>query len=90
MSSSIECEALFVDAGKLPTLFARPRLLLPHSMREWLTEGYLVYFINDTVESLELRAFHARYAVSGSPPDRIRPARPRRRCFFGNRWVAVQ
>ena len=31
--------------------------LLPHSMREWLPEGHLAYFINDTVDSLDLRRF---------------------------------
>ncbi len=40
--------------------------LLPHSMREWLPEGHLAYFINDTVDSLNLQAFHARYAGGGS------------------------
>ena len=39
--------------------------LLPHSMREWLPEGHLAYFINDTVDSLDLAAFHARYAKEG-------------------------
>jgi hypothetical protein len=31
--------------------------LLPHSMREWLPAGHLAYFINDTVDSLDLAAF---------------------------------
>ncbi len=32
---------------------------------EWLPEGYLVYFISDVVEVLDLSAFYARYDGSG-------------------------
>jgi transposase len=39
--------------------------LLPPSMREWLPEGHLAYFISDTVDSLDLSAFHARYEKGG-------------------------
>jgi hypothetical protein len=31
--------------------------LLPPSMREWLPEGHLAYFISDTVDTLDLSAF---------------------------------
>ena len=48
--------------------------LLPHSMREWLPEGHLAYFINDTVDSLDLRAFHARYAKDGARNQPFHPA----------------
>jgi transposase len=48
--------------------------LLPHSMREWLPEGHLAYFINDTVDSLDLRAFHARYAKDGPRNQPFHPA----------------
>lgn len=37
-------------------------MLLPASLQDWLPEGHLAYFISDTVDALELRAFHARYA----------------------------
>jgi transposase len=40
-------------------------ILLPPSLREWLPEGHLAYFISDTVDSLDLQAFHARYAKDG-------------------------
>jgi len=33
-------------------------------MREWLPEGHLAYFIGDTVDSLDLHAFHARYVTA--------------------------
>ncbi len=49
-------------------------LLLPHSMREWLPEGHLAYFINDTVDSLDLQAFDARYAGGGSRNQPFHPA----------------
>jgi transposase len=48
--------------------------LLPHSMREWLPEGHLAYFINDTVDSLDLGAFHARYAKDGPRNQPFHPA----------------
>jgi transposase len=48
--------------------------LLPHSMREWLPEGHLAYFINDTVDSLNLQAFHARYEMGGSRNQPFHPA----------------
>jgi transposase len=48
--------------------------LLPHSMREWLPEGHLAYFINDTVDSLDLQAFHARYAKDGPRNQPFHPA----------------
>jgi transposase len=48
--------------------------LLPHSMREWLPEGHLAYYINDTVDSLDLRAFHARYAKDGPRNQPFHPA----------------
>lgn len=48
--------------------------LLPHSLREWLPEGHLAYFINDTVDSLDLAAFHARYAKDGPRNQPFHPA----------------
>lgn len=48
--------------------------LLPHSMREWLPEGHLAYYINDTVDSLDLQTFHARYANGGSRNQPFHPA----------------
>lgn len=48
--------------------------LLPHSMREWLPEGHLAYYINDTVDSLDLQAFHARYGAGGSRNQPFHPA----------------
>ncbi len=40
-------------------------LLLPPSVSEWLPEDHLAHVISDTVESLDLSAFHARYDGDG-------------------------
>jgi len=39
--------------------------LLPVALQDWLPEGHLAYFIGDTIDSLDLGAFHARYAKGG-------------------------
>ena len=41
------------------------QFLLPPSPQEWLPEGHLAYYISDTVDQLDLSAFHARYAKEG-------------------------
>ena len=45
-------------------------LLLPPSLREWLPEDHLVYFVSDVVEQLDLSAIHAVYGEErrGQPP----------------------
>ena len=48
--------------------------LMPCALDEWLPQGHLAYFINDTVERLDLRAFHARYAGGGSRNQPFHPA----------------
>jgi hypothetical protein len=35
------------------------QMLLPHALQEWLPEGHLAYYISDTIDSLNLSAFHA-------------------------------
>jgi transposase len=49
-------------------------LLLPPSVEEWLPQGHLAYFISDTVDSLDLSAFHARYAGGGPRNQPFHPA----------------
>lgn len=39
--------------------------LLPVSMRDWLEEGHLAFFVIDVVERVDLSAFHARYRLDG-------------------------
>ncbi len=45
-------------------------LLLPTSLREWLPENHLVYFVSDVVDQLNLSAIHAVYEKEnrGRPP----------------------
>ena len=48
-------------------------MLLPAALQDWLPKGHLAYFINDTVDALDLSAFYARYAGGGA---RNRPFHP--------------
>lgn len=48
--------------------------LLPRALQDWLPEGHLAYFISDTVDSLNLGAFHARYAKDGPRNQPFHPA----------------
>jgi len=45
-------------------------LLLPPSLREWVAEEHLVYFVSDVVDQLDLSAIHAVYGEEkrGQPP----------------------
>ena len=44
--------------------------LLPPSLREWLPENHLVYFVSDVVDNLNLTALDAMYGAEprGQPP----------------------
>jgi transposase len=48
--------------------------LMPCALQDWVPEGHLAYFINDTVDSLDLKAFHTRYAGGGSRNQPFHPA----------------
>lgn len=50
------------------------QFLLPPALQEWLPEGHLAYFINDTVDLLDLSAFHARYAGGGPRNQPFHPS----------------
>jgi transposase len=41
------------------------QLLLPPSLREWLPEGHLAWFVIDAVAELELQSFYADYRADG-------------------------
>jgi transposase len=45
-------------------------LLLPPSLRDWLPEDHLVYFVSDVVDQLDLSKIHAAYGEErrGQPP----------------------
>ena len=51
------------------TYLPEQELLLPPSLREWLPENHLVYFVSDVVDQLDLSAIHAVYQEKrGQPP----------------------
>ena len=54
--------------------YPQQQMLLPHALQDWLPEGHLAYFISDTVDSLDLSAFHARYAGGGPRNQPFNPA----------------
>ena len=49
-------------------------LLLPHSLREWLPEAHLAHYISETIDALDLGAFHARYEDGGARNQPFDPA----------------
>jgi len=49
-------------------------MLLPASLQDWLPQGHLAYFIADTVDALDLKAFYARYAGGGARNQPFHPA----------------
>lgn len=48
--------------------------LMPDALQDWLPEGHLAYFISDTVDRLDLSAFHARYVKGGPRNQPFHPA----------------
>ena len=48
--------------------------LMPSALQDWLPEGHLPYFISDIGRSLDLSAFHARYAGGDSRNQPFHPA----------------
>ncbi len=40
-------------------------LLLPPSLRDWLPDDHLAWFILDAVAAMDLRAFYASYRADG-------------------------
>lgn len=47
---------------------------LPDALQDWLPEGRQAYFSSDSVDSLDLRAFHARYDKGGPRSQPFHPA----------------
>lgn len=48
--------------------------LLPTALQDWLPEGHLAYFISESIDQLDLSAFHARYAKAGPRNQPFHPA----------------
>ena len=40
-------------------------LLLPPSLRDWLPEDHLAFFLSDAIDALDLSEFEARYGDEG-------------------------
>ena len=49
-------------------------MLLPASLQDWLPKGHLSYFISDTVDTLDLKAFYLRYQGGGSRNQPFHPS----------------
>ena len=49
-------------------------LLLPEAIQDWLPEGHVAHFVSDTVDLLDLSAFHARYDKGGPRNQPFHPA----------------
>ena len=65
----MECFELRGDTRAMGTNY-RPYepdqpFLFPPSPRDWLPQDHLVYFISDTIDQLDLSAFHLRYRGDG-------------------------
>jgi transposase len=57
--------------------------LLPPSLREWLPPGHLAHFISDTVDALDLAAFHARDEKGGPRNQPFHPAMMAKVLLYG-------
>jgi transposase len=51
----------------------RQQQLLPSALQDWLPAGHLAYFISDTIDALDVRAFHERYAGGGARNQPFHP-----------------
>ena len=49
-------------------------MLLPAAPQDWLPQGHLAYFIDDTVDALNLKLFYAKYEGGGSRNQPFHPA----------------
>lgn len=47
-------------------------MLLPAAPQDWLPPGHLAYFIGDTIDALDLKAFYARYQGGGSRKEGVK------------------
>ena len=59
------------------------QMLLPHALQDWLPEGHLAYLIGDTVDELDLSAFHCRYPGSDARDQPFHPAMMAKVLIYG-------
>jgi transposase len=57
--------------------------LLPNALQDWLPESHLAYFISETVDQLDLSAFHARYDKGGPRNQPFHPAMMTKVLIYG-------
>jgi len=64
------CELFGVMAKTYRSYLPEQSLLLPPSLREWLPDGHLAYFVSDVVDQLDLAAIESVYEEDerGQPP----------------------
>ena len=62
---------------------SQQEMLLPASLQDWLPKGHLAYFISDTVDALNLKAFYARYEGGGARNQPFHPAMMVKVLVFG-------
>src|ERR1700747_2080091 len=64
------CELFGTMAKTYRSYLPEQSLLLPPSLREWLPDGHLAYFVSDVVDELDLRAIESVYEEDdrGQPP----------------------
>jgi transposase len=70
---AVEVRLAVMAANYLP-YEPQQMLLLPEAIQDWLPEGRLAHFIGDTVDTLDLGAFHARYDKDGPRNQPFHPA----------------
>jgi hypothetical protein len=51
---------------------------VPASLREWLPEDHLAWFVVEAVEEMDLDQFYADYRKDGHGPGRLRAVNDRR------------
>jgi transposase len=57
--------------------------LLPSALQDWLPESHLAYFISETIDQLDLSAFHARYDKGGPRNQPFQPAMMTKVLIYG-------
>ena len=61
--------------------------LMPPSMRDWLSEGHLAWFIVDAVGQVDLREFYAAYRSDGWGAAAYDPGMMWPSCCTPTAWV---
>ena len=51
------------------------KMRVPASLQDWLPKGHLTYFISDTIDALNLKAFYERYESGGARNPPFHPAK---------------